>query len=225
MLRAGGHHDQAALCEQVFVVEHVVLADDADQVGHAVVAEDFVVGGDQDGARVEDVAEVDRGRLSIGAVLDAQKDLVPALLAYFGIAKDAVHNPEGRGDRVGDVVEDGAQEHARGVLFGDVVCNAVLREGSDVGRALLITTRGVVLCEAVNKRLAALDGSFEEDVLGEDVQHDVYECRMIIAKHTGNQETVYDYLSTCGWEGTLTARPSGSQHLAWDSPAHTLLPS
>lgn len=85
-----------------------------------MVAEDFVIGGEQDWARAEDVTEVNRDRVLVSALLNALEDFVAALLAYFGIAKDAVYNPKDRGDCIGDVVEDTAHEHAWNVLFGNM---------------------------------------------------------------------------------------------------------
>lgn len=51
----------------------------------------------------------------------------------------------------------------------------------DVGGSVLVAAVGVVLRKGFDERLASLDGLFEEDVLGEDVEHDVHEGWVILS--------------------------------------------
>lgn len=52
-------------------------------------------------------------------------DFVAALLQHNGVAEDVVEHPEGGGDRVGYVVEHGADEELGDVVVGDFLLNAV----------------------------------------------------------------------------------------------------
>lgn len=182
----------------------MVFSDDADGIGHSVESKYFMISGEKDRARAEYIGEVDGDGLSIVAVLDALEDLVSTLFLYFGVAEDTIYNPKSRRDGVGHVVKDGAQQHARNISCGDVICNAVFCKRPDIGRALLVAARVVVLREAVEEFLAAFDSSCEEEVLWEDVQYNVHKCWVVIAKTKSRASVSHRSIS---W-ARLTRRPS-----------------
>lgn len=132
-----GHHERCAFLEEIFAVEEVVLRDEARGDTDAVFAEDFLEGGEKDGACGLDTCHVEGSqRLSFArsrdvCVGDDATKFLAAFGEYGGVGVDVVDEPEGGGRCVSKDTEGATAFEACDVFEGDVVVDAVVDAGFD----------------------------------------------------------------------------------------------